>query len=466
MRARLKAARSGVALVLITMLVTVPIVLARGLRVRGLAVMLGALGTFFIALARAIRDVCQGLAIALLELPIAFGRLLRAVFRGLAVILSAFGALLVTLARAPRNAYRRFAAAPQAAARRGFALALMPLSMVPFAFVVPGVVSPTPHGRGVRLHGGSGPTPPPNVSLNAAEFKQFTPPPTYSGAIPVLTFHGVNDHQDHYSVSQYSFARDLALLQHLGYHTISIYQYAAWRRGEQVQLPSRPILLTFDDGRFDSWRGADRVLAKYHMQATMFVITGPVVRGNLFYLKWNEIEEMQRSGRWDIQFHANNGHVFIVDDAQGDIGPYYAELEYQNGRQESIAHYITRVQNDVTTGLAIMRRHGYSNLSTMALPYGEYGQADSHSNPAVKKVLAKILDKYFVAQFVQSIHDYTPYSTAKGPPVRYELHTDTTLSGLYGFLLGADPTARRTLPKSELRALTDAAAASFNVTTG
>lgn len=351
------------------------------------------------------------------------------------------------------------AARARSAARRGFAIALLPLSMVPFAMVVPGVINPTPHGRGVRLHGGSGPTPAPNVSLTAAELSQFTPPPAYGGAIPVLVFHGIGNWQDRYTVSQDNFARELALLQHLGYHTISTNQYAAWRRGEKVKLPSRPILITFDDGRFDSWRGADRVLARYRMRATMFVITGPVVRHNLFYLKWNEIQQMQRSGRWDIQFHANNGHVDVVDDAKGNIGAYYAVLEYSNGHMESLAHYRARVENDIVTGLATMNRHGYYNLPTMAMPYGEYGQVDAHSNPRVKPVLSKILTKYFVADFVQSGHARTPYSTrGTGRAIRYQLHTTTTLSELYGFLLGEDPAARSKLSPSALQALTNAAA--------
>jgi hypothetical protein len=325
-----------------------------------------------------------------------------------------------------------------------FAVALLPLSMVPFAMVVPRIIHPVPHGRGVRLHGGDVPIAAPvNVSLSAAEDAEFTPPPVYKGAIPVLLFHGINDHNDIYSISRQSFARDLALLQHLGYHTISIYQYAAWRKGEKVNLPSRPILLTFDDGRFDSYRGADLILAKYHMRATMFVITGPVVRHNLFYLKWQEIQQMQRSGRWDIQFHANNGHVFVLDSKRGGIGPYYAVLEYdqKTKRQETLAHYQTRVAGDITTGLAIMARRGYVS-PTMAMPYGEYGQqADVQSNPVIKQVLAKILAAHFVAAFVQSIHLYTPYSSPHGQAIRYQLHTASTLQELYGFLYGSDPAA-------------------------
>jgi peptidoglycan/xylan/chitin deacetylase (PgdA/CDA1 family) len=37
-------------------------------------------------------------------------------------------------------------------------------------------------------------------------------------------------------------------------------------------------LITFDDGRVDSYRGADKVLARYHYQATMFVVAAWVTQ--------------------------------------------------------------------------------------------------------------------------------------------------------------------------------------------
>jgi peptidoglycan/xylan/chitin deacetylase (PgdA/CDA1 family) len=320
-------------------------------------------------------------------------------------------------------------------ARRSRIIALLPLSMIPFLLLVLllGFGAPS---NSVRAHGGGEPWAAPRVTLSAAALA-LRPPPTYTGQIPVLLYHGVGYRKDLYTVTPTELATQLALLGRLGYHTISTGQYLAWREGESVALPSRPILITFDDGDFDSYRGADQILAEYHMRATIFVIVSAVQGGNPFYLTWSELQRMQRSGRWDVEFHAYNGHVRVPYDAAGDLGAFYAVREYRDGRLETVAQYAARVSGDIDTGLRIMVEHGFHDLRAMAMPYGEYGQKSS-SDP-VKRELAEILDRRFVAVFVQSVHDYTPYSSRVGPEERYEVHDNTTLAQLYGYLNGANP---------------------------
>ena len=49
----------------------------------------------------------------------------------------------------------------------------------------------------------------------------------------------------------------MAMLAADGFHAISIAQYARFAGGDVAALPDRPILITFDDGRLDSYQGAD-----------------------------------------------------------------------------------------------------------------------------------------------------------------------------------------------------------------
>jgi peptidoglycan/xylan/chitin deacetylase (PgdA/CDA1 family) len=357
-------------------------------------------------------------------------------------------------------------------------LAVLPVSMLPFLaflFVTHGFHV---YGNGVRDHGGTKPWQAPAITLSAADVK-YAPPPAYTGQIPVLLYHGINYvNSDPWAMTPAQFATELAFLQHLGYHTISIYQYIAWREGKHPQLPSRPILLTFDDGRFDTYRGADQILAKYHMQATIYVIVGQVVKNpeNPYYLNWDELKKMQASGRWDIQFHAYEGHVLVPKDAQGEslvrpdtpgvcgvtvtgvtekhCGPFYSTREWlpAKGRIETMAEYSARVENDLTTGLKILRQHGFGDLKTMAMPFGEYGQTTNVNGEydlAVERQLATIMPQYFVSIFIQSGHAYTPYSLPVEREMRFEPHARpgagsdaviTTLPVLYHYLYHGDPT--------------------------
>ena len=56
------------------------------------------------------------------------------------------------------------------------------------------------------------------------------------------------------------FARQMALLDHAGYDTITLEEFIRFIEREQVSLPPRPLLLTFDGARLDSWTGSDGIL--------------------------------------------------------------------------------------------------------------------------------------------------------------------------------------------------------------
>ena len=59
-------------------------------------------------------------------------------------------------------------------------------------------------------------------------------------------------------------------LKAAGFHAITLAQYAAWVHGDRRGMPSKPILLTFDDGRRDAYRAANNLLVQYGFHATMF----------------------------------------------------------------------------------------------------------------------------------------------------------------------------------------------------
>jgi hypothetical protein len=170
--------------------------------------------------------------------------------------------------------------------RRLLQALLLPLSLLPIAAVVP--VITTAYSQFDRRHA-SGPLDTPTVRFGAWESKRYHPLPAHPQAVPVLLYHGINDRDDGYSVSQATFARQIALLRRLGYRSLSIEQYVRFLRGDRRGLPARPVLITFDDGRLDSYRGADNVLHDYDMRATMFVIPGFVKHDDPFYANWKEL---------------------------------------------------------------------------------------------------------------------------------------------------------------------------------
>jgi peptidoglycan/xylan/chitin deacetylase (PgdA/CDA1 family) len=99
------------------------------------------------------------------------------------------------------------------------------------------------------------------------------------GLVPVLMYHHVGDLPPHpdrirldLTVSTSDFSDQIALLDSLGYQTISTDQlYAALTAG--AALPPKPIIITFDDGYDDVFANAVPILKQHNMTGTFAIIT-------------------------------------------------------------------------------------------------------------------------------------------------------------------------------------------------
>jgi peptidoglycan/xylan/chitin deacetylase (PgdA/CDA1 family) len=310
-------------------------------------------------------------------------------------------------------------------------LLLLPLSVIPFVGIVPTIAHS--HKRFQREHN-MGALPAPIVTLDGSERVRFTPLADTAGEIPVLAWHGITPAHDGYSTSQRAFARQLVLLKQLGYTSISTRQGVDFRAGKTAGLPAKPILLTFDDGRLDSYRGADNVLQRMGMRAAMFVITGEIEKRSPFYLTWAELHRMQNSGRWDIEPHAHEGHVEVTVSADGKLAPYYAARRFTRSQgRESLQDWEMRVDGDL---FALRGRFAAQGIEphVFAVPYGDYGQR-TVNDPEIAGLLSGLLTRQFGNFFIQADDDDPDFTTpGTGAAKRYELRTDTSLDDLYGWL--------------------------------
>jgi peptidoglycan/xylan/chitin deacetylase (PgdA/CDA1 family) len=303
--------------------------------------------------------------------------------------------------------------------------------VLPFLAVLPSIVHS--HERFEREHK-MGPLPAPAAGLTAAEAARYRAFDAPKDEIPVLVWHGIGDERDGYTVTQAEFARQIELLKRLGYESISTRQWADFRAGRATDLPAKPILLTFDDGRLDSYRGADRVLQRAGMRAAMFVLTEEIEKGNPFYLTWSELHAMRDSGRWDIEPHAHAGHNRISAAPDGSQAPFYAARRYTASQgMESLAAWEARVGLDLFTVRERFALHAIEPQA-FAVPYGDYGQHDGN-DPAIPGLLSSLLTRQFGNWFIQA-DDNDPEFTVpgKGSAPRYELRTGPGVDALYRWL--------------------------------
>jgi peptidoglycan/xylan/chitin deacetylase (PgdA/CDA1 family) len=324
--------------------------------------------------------------------------------------------------------------------RRFIQALLLPLSVIPLIIVVPVIVSA--YSNFDRRHN-SGPLAAPAVRFTASENARYTPLPAHPDAVPVLAYHGINNRSDGYSVTQAAFAKQMALLRRLGFRSLSIGQYVRFLRGDTAGLPPRPVLITFDDGRLDSYRGADRVLRAYGFRATMFVIPGLITPDSPFYLHWNELRSMEDSGRWDLQEHAGKGHYLVNYDRAGHTGPFYAYKRWtRSAGQETLAAWEQRVTSDIYAGREALAEHLPRFVPlTFAVPYGNYGQRGTN-DPRIPELMRAFLKRQFATIFVQKTGNYPRYTSPaahRGEAARFEVHGDTTPDDLFRWLRDQAP---------------------------
>jgi hypothetical protein len=234
--------------------------------------------------------------------------------------------------------------------------------------------------------GGSEPAPPeeraarpaPRVSLSPEHLADWAPGPPERATVPVLVYD---------RVPAGDFARQMMLLDHAGYRTISLEQFVRFVRSKPVDLPARPFLLTFADARLDTWAGSDAILRRLGFSAVLFVAIGPIERGDPEVLTWKELDRLQRSGRWDVQLRSGTGDRLIrFGPGPDDVGPFYA----YRGSEEVLGGWRERVFSDITYGEEQLAHNvgGYRPLA-FAPPYGNYGQLGTNDRRIPRELLAR-----------------------------------------------------------------------------
>lgn len=341
---------------------------------------------------------------------------------------------------------------------RPVSFAMLPLSLVPLMIAVPMVVNV--HRNYVRYYK-SPPFAAPTGVLTAAEMSAFRQLPAFTGQIPVLVYYGIDNSRNTFSVTQRTFAAQMKMLRMAGFRTISIAQYNAFQHGNLQGLPARPVLITFDGGRLDSYRGADKVLARQGFRATMFVITGAIARKDPKYLSWTELHRMERSGRWDVQPETYRGHTKVAIDARGDQAPFYAARRYlRSTGEETFSVYQRRVAGDLFTLASQFKAQGLPT-DAIALPFGDYGQQDAN-DPRIVPFTLGLLKAQFGTVFVQTQSNNPSFTTPTdgGPQQRWQADRSTTAWDLYVWLRDHDPSSTPATPAATPAAATPAAATS------
>ncbi len=231
--------------------------------------------------------------------------------------------------------------------------------------------------------------------------------------VPILLYHGIfEEGDDGFSISKAQFEEHLIALKRAGFKTITTEEYATFLEGK-ISLPDKTIMITFDDGRKDSYYRADAVLKATGYKAVMYLTSGySIVDTSNYYVDSNEMNQMHFSGRWDIEAHSDNaGTNKIVIDRLGEKGTFFGNLKWlvEEERHENIDEYRSRVADELIKADNSLERHlGSNTVSTFAFPFGDYAQ--KNPDKRISDVLLTEAQKVYKQTFVQ-FRKGEPYSS-------------------------------------------------------
>ncbi len=224
-------------------------------------------------------------------------------------------------------------------------------------------------------------------------------------SVPVLLYHGIVVSNDRFSITPGSFKEQMYTLKRAGYQTITLDDFYAFQRGEK-KLPKRSFLLTFDDGRRDSFEGADPVLEALGFKAVMFMPAAETVPDpkwlSSYYLGLKDIKKMIASGRWMIGSHAvqkNGGFVPISPTEKGNFLSNKSWLPDQD-RLETDEEYRARITHEITDSKRGLESEFHVTVDAMSFPFGDYGQ-QTVNHPEARAAVAEITGQTYRIAFRQ-----------------------------------------------------------------
>lgn len=214
---------------------------------------------------------------------------------------------------------------------------------------------------------------------------------TQNSSMPILMYHDLTQDPDKTSsmtVTDERFRLDMEFLESFGYTPLFPSEVEEIGEGKR-SLPSRPVMITFDDGYLSNYTIAAPILQQTGMKATVALIASHIKDADnsdssRHSLNWDEVKSMYDSGLFRFGSHTYNLH-----------NPQYGGANAPDGingimreKGETQAQYNERVENDLAQSISLIKEHtGQSTVNYFSYPYGAY---DRWMQPILEKNGIKI----------------------------------------------------------------------------
>ena len=187
--------------------------------------------------------------------------------------------------------------------------------------------------------------------------------------VPLIMYHGLIKEQklqNKFMISPDFFDSDLRYLKDNGYTTIFVKDLIDYVYND-IPLPPKPIMLTFDDGYYNNYLYAFPLLKKYDSKMVLAPIGkcteqySKIDERNAAYshVTWNDICEMVDSGLVEIQNHSYNLH----SNNKSRIGSKKMKSESNSDYKKTLVKDLSKMQDEIT-------KHTKTTPTAFVYPFG------------------------------------------------------------------------------------------------
>ena len=121
--------------------------------------------------------------------------------------------------------------------------------------------------------------------------------------IPVLCYHNLNPTKPgSMNMTPNKFESQIKWILDNGFKIVPLKEVVEYLKGSRTTLPEKSVVITFDDGWKSAYTYLFPIVKKYHIPVTLFIYPETISTGKNA-MTWDELDEMQKSGLFDVQSH-------------------------------------------------------------------------------------------------------------------------------------------------------------------
>lgn len=174
-------------------------------------------------------------------------------------------------------------------------------------------------------------------------------------AVPIIMYHSIMKKSSQfgkYVITPSEFEGDVSYLKQHGYSSVNMTELINYVYSNSP-LPSKPVIITFDDGNLNNYIYGKPILEKNGMKAVISIVGAysesfsqsppPTDDPNYAFVSWDQIKELTDSGFFEIQNHTYNLHAinkqrYGIKRKSGESSESYKQM---------LASDISKLQNKI-----------------------------------------------------------------------------------------------------------------------